>query len=48
MNLKPERKLLVRILDLKTGESRNFSIYGKARLEEVYRLIRDFLGRVRE
>ena len=48
MNLKPERKLLVRILDLKTGESRNFSIYGKARLEEIYKLVKDYLGGMKE
>ena len=48
MNLKPERRILVRILDLKTGESRNFSIYGEAKLDKVFRLVKDYMGRMKE
>lgn len=48
MQLKPERKLVVRILELKTGKSKNFSIYDDVKMESVFTAVKKYLEGVKK
>lgn len=43
---KPERRFIVRILDLRSGKSKNFSVYGEISFERIYKAIKEALERL--
>jgi len=40
---KPTRRFIVRVVELETGKSRNFSIYGKQKFKRIQEAVRTAL-----